>query len=248
MKNLYPYIHIILPSYGVMAFLGAFAVLCFLYFRFENYNLAFTDFIKLFLLCGFTCFLGSKFLYFFVALFTPELKHSENILILFIESGYVFYGGLFGVLFGVWCYQKKYPHISLHSLHHMITPSLPLFHGFGRIGCQLAGCCYGVTLENPIVFFGAIKMNLFPTQVLEALYEFLLFAFLYFIGKKYDGDLLKIYLISYAVFRFFIEFYRADPDRGIWLGFSTAQWISCSIVIFYVVKSMANFTKKHSDI
>ena len=106
---MYPYIHITLPSYGVMAFLGVFAALCFLYFRFEKYNLAFNDFIKLFLLCGFTCFFFSKLLYFLVMLFSPEFEKSENILVLFIQSGYVFYGGLFGVLFGVWCYQKKYP-------------------------------------------------------------------------------------------------------------------------------------------
>ncbi|MBR3624144.1 MAG: prolipoprotein diacylglyceryl transferase [Selenomonadaceae bacterium] len=244
---MYPYIHITLPSYGVMAFLGVFAALCFLYFRFEKYNLAFNDFIKLFLLCGFTCFFFSKLLYFLVMLFSPEFEKSENILVLFIQSGYVFYGGLFGVLFGVWCYQKKYPKTNLHLLHHMITPALPLFHGFGRIGCQLAGCCYGAPLENPIVFFGVLKMNLFPTQLLEALYEFFLFVALYFIGRKYNGDLLRIYLVCYAVFRFFIEFFRADPDRGIWLGFSTAQWISCAIVIFYVVRFMSNLIKNRFE-
>ena len=240
MVSLYPYIYLVLPSYGVMAFVGVFTALCFLYFRFEEYNLTFHEFIKLFLLCIATCFIGSKFMYFLVAFFTPELKVNENIFILFAQSGYVFYGGLFGVLFGVWLFQKKYKK-DLHALHHMIVPALPLFHCFGRIGCQMAGCCYGVEMVNPIVLFGTIKVNLFPTQLLEAFYELILFIVLYCIGKRYDGDMLKLYLLCYAVFRFFIEFYRADMDRGIWLGLSTAQWISCMIVMFYIGKFIVKF-------
>ena len=42
---MYPYIHIILPSYMVMALIGGFFAVCFIFSRIDKYEILFTDFI-----------------------------------------------------------------------------------------------------------------------------------------------------------------------------------------------------------
>ena len=99
--------------------------------------------------------------------------------------------------------------------------SVPLFHAFGRIGCFLVGCCYGVESSIGFTFHNSIiesanNVNRFPVQIVEALFNLILFFCLYnfFKHKKFKGYLLNIYFIFYPVFRFIIEFFRADSYRG----------------------------------
>ena len=113
------------------------------------------------------------------------------------------------------------------------VPAMPLFHAFGRIGCFLAGCCYGKKLSTPIVI-GTIEFARIPVQIIESMAEFILFIVLFILSKKNrDIDLLRIYLVIYAVIRFADEFLRGDKIRGIYGGVSTAQWISLIILFVY---------------
>ena len=82
-----PYIHIILPSYTVMAFLGSFFALMFLFFRIERYNFEFDEFLKMFVAGLIGCILGSKILYFLTLLPTQEDFSLEGLTILFFQSG-----------------------------------------------------------------------------------------------------------------------------------------------------------------
>ena len=233
---MYPYIHIILPSYSVMAFIGAFFSLVFLYLRLGKFQVEFTVFLKLFVLCSIGGFAGSKLL--FATTQLPWLAKNfslQNLLLLVPQSGYVFYGGLFGVLFTIFCFTKKNPTLR-KQLFALIAPAIPLFHSFGRVGCLLAGCCYGRVLRIPLVLWGTVEFQRIPVQIIEASYELLLFlAFLALEKAKPQCDLLKTYLIAYAAFRFGIEFFRGDEARGIFFGLSTAQWISIAIITYYVL-------------
>ncbi len=233
-----PYIYLILPSYQILAFIGGIVVLIFVYFRIEKYGMAFTDYIKLFVLCICGCVAGSKLLYAVTQI--PWLIQNftlSNFLVLIPQSGYVYYGGLFGMLATIWFYAGKSSKYEFDKICCMITPAIPLFHGFGRIGCLLSGCCYGKILEPPIVFFHTVQMNRIPTQIIEAVFEFCLFVVILILEKKkLRYNLLKIYLLSYAMFRFINEFFRGDEIRGIYFGLSTAQWISMLIVLYYIVK------------
>ena len=74
---------------------------------------------------------------------------------------------------------------------------------------------------------------------MESAAELVIFILLLIIERKNkSADLLQIYLMMYAVVRFLDEFLRGDEIRGIFLGVSTAQWISLFIVIFYVIRSI----------
>mgnify|MGYP000367129991 CR=1 FL=1 len=134
-----PYIQITLPSYGVLAFIGAFAALLFLYFRLDRFDIAFTQFLKLVALCAVGCVLGSKLMYALTQIpWLIENFSAKNLLMLIPNSGYVFYGGLLGMILAIYLYAKKGPDLR-GWIYRMVVPAFPLFHGFGRIGCFMAG-------------------------------------------------------------------------------------------------------------
>ena len=230
---MYPYINIILPSYMVMALIGGFFAVCFIFSRIDKYEILFTDFIKMFLLCMIGGVVGSKVL-FAITQIPWLIKHFsiENMILLIPQSGFVFYGGLFGVIFTLMFLTRNDADMR-KKVFEISVPAMPLFHAFGRIGCFLAGCCYGKKLSTPIVI-GTIEFARIPVQIIESMAEFILFIVLFILSKKNrDIDLLRIYLVIYAVIRFADEFLRGDKIRGIYGGVSTAQWISLIILFVY---------------
>ena len=100
-----------------------------------------------------------------------------------------------------------------------ILPVIPccitVAHGFGRIGCFFAGCCYGRETDSIFgVQFKNVSGTRLPTQLFEAAFLFLLFAVLTLLVLKWKCPYtLSIYLVAYGIFRFIIEFFRGD-DRG----------------------------------
>jgi len=155
-----------------------------------------------------------------------------------IAGGSVFYGGLLGGLLTAKIIVLKKPRYEY--LFDIATPAIPLFHFFGRIGCFLGGCCYGIESKFGVTFRRSLVekangVNRFPVQLLEALVCLLLFFILDYLRKKkfFKGHLIYLYLLIYSVVRFFMEFIRGDEYRGLFFGLSTSQIIS--IAIFCVV-------------
>lgn len=180
---MYPYIHIILPSYMVMALIGGFFAVCFIFSRIDKYEILFTDFIKMFLLCMIGGVVGSKVL-FAITQIPWLIKHFsiENMILLIPQSGFVFYGGLFGVIFTLMFLTRNDADMR-KKVFEISVPAMPLFHAFGRIGCFLAGCCYGKKLSTPIVI-GTIEFARIPVQIIESMAEFILFIVLFILSKK----------------------------------------------------------------
>lgn len=241
---MYPYIHIILPSYTVMALIGGFAALCLVYFRLERFKIEFTTFLCLFFFCTIGGIIGSKVV--FAVTQIPWLIKNftlKNLLLLIPRSGFVFYGGLYGVIFTLMFMTRKDLNLR-KEVFQIAVPAMPLFHAFGRIGCFLTGCCYGKDLTSHI-FIGSLELTQIPVQLIESLAEFILFAVIMVIDKKReDVDLLKVYLVAYAVIRFADEFLRGDKVRGIYFGISTAQWISIVILSVYLVRFIISRIKE----
>lgn len=177
----------------------------------------------------------------------PELLDSSKTLFSLLGEtfgGMVFFGGVFGGILGVYFFAK-FTKKSTRLYLNAFAPAFALIHAFGRIGCFLGGCCYGIHYEGPlhvhfpeIAVIGYANADIadfprFPVQLLESLAEFLICLMLVLLFKKYGEkiSLIKVYLFSYSIVRFLDEFLRGDFIRGFWGPFSTSQWVSIGIIL-----------------
>ena len=168
-----------------------------------------------------------------------ELYSVRIVVVAYLSGGFVFYGGLIGAIAGAWIYAR-FSGTSFGWICRLLVPIIPLFHGFGRIGCFLEGCCYGIESERfGIVFTDSpVAPNgvpLIPVQLYEAAAEFIIFAVLCRRRHYTDGiGLLTDFIFFYAPMRFVLEFLRGDEYRGIFFGISFSQIISLAMIIWAV--------------
>lgn len=164
-----------------------------------------------------------------------------------VFGGSVFYGGLIAVLTVALIHMKATKN-KYSELYDIGASAIPLFHGFGRIGCFLSGCCYGTESSIGVIYYHspvsvANGIRRFPIQLVEAAFNFAIFAFLFYCLKKakFKGRMIAIYLISYSTVRFILEFFRGDDYRGFVGLLSTSQFISIILftlaILYLAVKS-----------
>ncbi len=158
-----------------------------------------------------------------------------------LQNGFVFYGGLIGGAAGLLVYAKAFrapvlPYCDLYAA------GTALGHAFGRVGCLLSGCCYGVPHAGgfSVIYRHAIDPNtplgtpLLPIQLIESfclIAIYLACEAAFYFGKR-RGASAAVYALSYSVVRFVLEFFRGDLVRGVWGGLSTSQYISLAIFAF----------------
>ena len=239
---MYPYLHIfnlIIPSYGFLIALGVIIANIFSFLIAKYTQQDFNDFILLEAYCFLGAFLGSKLLYLIVSFKTIEwdkifnFNYFNNLML----TGFVFYGGLILGLIFVLIGGKIHKINSIEYIKNFIFV-IPFIHCFGRIGCFMAGCCYGIPYKGfgavtfPDSSFALSKISLFPVQLLEAFCLILIsLTILYLQMKMKFKYTVEFYFISYAILRFVLEKFRYDDARGFFLCFSTSQWISISLII-----------------
>ena len=152
------------------------------------------------------------------------------------EGGLVFYGGLIFAIPTALLFIRK-AGMPLWKTFDIAAPSIAIGHAIGRLGCFCAGCCYGKAAEGvpwAVVFSDpntlAIRgVPLHPSQIYEAIGEFLNFLILISFRKRqsFDGQLFWLYIMNYALVRSVVELFRGDDVRGfIFSGFSISQGIS----------------------
>jgi phosphatidylglycerol:prolipoprotein diacylglycerol transferase len=157
-----------------------------------------------------------------------------------LRSAGVFYGGfLFAALAALW-YIRRHA-LPLGRTADLVSPPLALGQAIGRIGCFMAGCCYGRTCSRPwAVTFSdpraydltgvPLGMPLHPTQIYHALSDLLVLAITAGMmrRRRAAGEVFWVYVLAYAALRFLVEFYRGDAVRGLYFGgrLSTSQIIA----------------------
>lgn len=241
---MYPKLFGFIDSYVVMLIIGVcLALFVFVFYFVKKVKLSKIEIIDLLIVCIVTLFFGIIC----AILFENVYEWIEKKTIQW-TWGMTFYGGLIGgvitfVLMYFLYYKKRHKDIFGHIL--IISPgAITLAHGVGRIGCFLAGCCYGKITDSPIgVVFPTVGVEKrLPTQLIEAGFLFILSAILIvFAFKNITKYTMIIYIISYTIFRFIIEFYRDDP-RGVVFALSPSQ-IIC-IVLFAISIPMIFIFKK----
>lgn len=220
-------------GYGLMIGLGILAAYTMSEYRAKKRGLDSDPLISIALWGVAVGLICAKLLY-FVTVFDELLENPRQMLEL--GDGFVVYGGIVGGIFGGWlyCRVKKLPFLTYFDL---VMPSVALAQGFGRIGCFLAGCCYGLQMDTPIsiVFqnsdFAPNHVPLLPTQLISSGLDFLHCLILLYAAKKCraKGQVSALYLIFYSMGRFALEYLRGDLVRGSVGSFSTSQFISVFI-------------------
>ncbi len=111
--------------------------------------------------------------------------------------------------------------------------SITIAHGFGRIGCLFAGCCHGkVTEEWYGIWNATVGAKTVPIPLYEAIFLFVLSAVMILLLFKFRSkDTMAIYLVSYGIWRFIIEFFRDDYRGDFIPGLSPSQFWSIIMVV-----------------
>ncbi len=169
----------------------------------------------------------------------------------FWAGGLTYYGGLVGATIAA-VYLLRRDRFPFWKAADMAGFTIPLGLAFGRMGCLLAGCCFGSSCELPwalsfpprspasdaqaklheLATRDAWSHYVHPTQIYESACSLAIAAFcLLWIHprKRYDGQVFASFLVLYAVARFLLELLRRD-DRGGVLMLSTSQWIGVLLV------------------
>ncbi len=159
------------------------------------------------------------------------------------KGGLIFYGGFIGAAVCLVFLARAHKEPVLKLADFTVT-GLPIGHMLGRIGCFVNGCCYGSLTHVP----WAVCMEdgtRHPTQLYEAAFNLLVYGILlwFFPRRKQNGRVLALYLLTYPVGRFLLEFFRGD-ERLHWLHLDVAQEISIALfvvgaVLWFVLRAKA---------
>ena len=246
---MYPFITIFgkqISTYGICAIIGILTVYGIVMLRCRirrlDYDRAFYMVI-IQLLC---LFLGSGLLYQIQAIphNFPLLKY------LFTDfdyvrnnyyTGFVFYGGLFGVVIGPMITSKVF-NWNLTEYFNISIPAFTVFHAITRVGCFLVGCCHGIacpTCGIAVAYTHSVVAEngipYIPIQLFESAGNVIIATLLFILQQKRPFmrncfKSLGLYFVLYGTMRFIDEYWRGDLIRGIYGPFSTSQWISLVVV------------------
>lgn len=130
-------------------------------------------------------------------------------------KGMTFLGGLIGgagfFLAGYYIFAKEEAKKYFWMVVQIAPCSVLIAHALGRIGCFSAGCCYGIETDSFLgMQFPGHTHKILPTQLFESAFLFIMFgvtSYLFFKNKRRN---ITIYLMSYGIWRFLIEFIRGD--------------------------------------
>jgi phosphatidylglycerol---prolipoprotein diacylglyceryl transferase len=243
-------------AYGTLIVIGFVLGLAVIRIRIKSYNVAFDTIVDLSFGVLISGFVGAKLFHWLII--PSDFIHDMSLLVSTpinfaknLGSGFEFFGGIVtGVLYFYYFCRK-------HSLDKkrvldLITPAVPLAHAFGRLGCFMAGCCYGrdaPDLPWAVVFsdpnsLGPLNRPLHPTQLYEAVLLMILAVSILLAEKRIiavPGRMISVYILGYTVIRFIVEYFRGD-DRGFipLINLSGTQVISIVVAagaVFWLIKT-----------
>ena len=198
--------------------------------------------------------LGGRFGYVFFYNPSYFLSHPLEIFA-FWQGGMSFHGGLFGAIFGMWLFAKKYK-INFWILSDNLAVSAPFGLLLGRIANFINLELYGrPTFDNfGVIFPNSDGLPRHPSQLYEAGLEGLVLLIILMILhfktnlKNYPKKLSGIFLAGYGFSRFVVEYFR-EPDAQIGFIFefiTMGQILSFPLIIFGFFLILEN-SKKHNN-
>ncbi len=237
--------HFTVHGYGLMIGLGFIAAVLSGGWLAKRHGLSEPDFTNMAMLVLIFGFVGGKLLHMIVEFKTLLSDPMEVI----GSAGFVVYGGILSGIATIYVYCRIRKLKFMEYLDIFAT-AVPINQALGRVGCLLAGCCYGKETDSAfsLVFpegsMAPPNVRLIPTQPLMAAGDLIMFVIIVYVYlKKYrPGIATALYLILYSLGRFVIEFFRAD-ERGEVAALSTSQFIA----IFTFAAGIFLFVKIRKD-
>ena len=159
------------------------------------------------------------------------------------RGGLSFYGGLIGgFIASLWFVKSR--DLPFLKLADIVAPPIILGYAIGRLGCLMAGCCFGIPAHLPwcINFsnpdsLAPLHTCLHPIQIYKSVLGFCIFLLLFLYRKrvKFTGQLFLVYVSLYSIIRFFLDFLRGDAVQIIgWLTLTQAiSLLILSLVLFF---------------
>ncbi len=204
-----------LPTYGLLILTGGVLANVFAAVVAVRRRLSYETFLFLEILAGIGAVFGAKLWY--------ALEHtaiSELSLDRILQGGWSFYGGfLFGILTIVIVCKANRIDRTLYASNYIFL--VPFMHMMWKLGCYMAGCCYGIEYEGifavrfPEESKALSGVSLFPVQLLEAGLLGILFIVFYIKGKKQELiNPISSYVFSYGCVRLVVEFFRYHEDKS----------------------------------
>lgn len=242
-------------GYGFCILLGVVAAYLHFYVNRKRIGITEDQISTLILVCGISVFVGGKLFFILedpVLYITEPQKWLSN-----LGDGFVFYGSFLVTILALYWWFKRSGFV-FWRLMDEVGIAGAFVHGFGKIGCLLAGCCYGLVCEREvgIVFTDAmsrarpLNTPLYPTQIWDAMVIFgaIIFMYIWRKYKQYDGQVFLIYSIVYGVGRIITEEYRGDEARGfLFDGLLThSQLIGIVVVLFSVIFHIKSIQNKRN--
>ena len=228
-------------AYGffiVIGFVTA-TVLAALRIRKSDIRISFESAVDLFFYAVLSAVVGSRIL--FVLINFDDYRQNPIKILKLWEGGLVFYGGLILAAMVGLVYMRRH-RLPIWKLADLISPLIALGLFFGRIGCFLAGCCYGKETSLPwgVVFrnpesLARLNVPLHPTQLYDSVNGLAIFFFLSWMQKRkaFDGQIFWLFLLLYSITRFLVEMVRGDPRGFLFEGsLSTSQAVGVVLAIF----------------
>ena len=213
--------YITIYSYGVLIAVGVLVSFYVALRKVRPFGLDSNKLSDLYIIGIVAAFVGGK-LFFFLE--DPQRYASDPSEMLNLRGGgFVFYGSLlFAVPSIIWWVKRQ--KVDVRSFLDVLAFVGPIVHSFGRLGCFMAGCCYGtscpyffgVTFDHPESLAKPLHSPLYPTQLFDIVVNLVILLLVFRMEKRkqFRGQLFLIYLMLYAVGRSVVELFRGDEARG----------------------------------
>lgn len=164
------------------------------------------------------------------------------------EGGFSILGTV--ITLALWTPWYLYKHkIPILPVLDLVATYAPLLQAISRVGCYLAGCCYGM---NTSASWALLCHGRHPTQLYSAGLLLGIFILLRFICKfKKQGQYISMYLLCVGAERFVVDFWRGDRilNPGDFISFY--QWVAlgtCAAgILLFIVSSQKNKSFDYSQ-